>query len=98
MEHIENRTFDEINIGDTSRLERTLTEHDIKLFAVISGDINPAHVNPQYAMNSRFREVIRYCMWSGALISTVLGSEFPGPGRFTSARIRASLVHACRSR
>jgi phosphotransacetylase/acyl dehydratase len=80
MEHIENRTFDEIKIGDTATLERTLTEQDIKLFAVMSGDINPAHVDPEYAMSSRFREVIGHGMWSGALISTVLGTEFPGPG------------------
>ena len=80
MEYIENRTFDEINIGDGASLDRTLTEHDITLFAVMSGDINPAHVDPEYAKSSRFREVIGHGMWSGALISTVLGTEFPGPG------------------
>ena len=80
MQHIENRTFDEINVGDTATLERTLTEQDIKLFAVMSGDINPAHLDHEYAMSSRFREVIGHGMWSGALISTVLGTEFPGPG------------------
>jgi len=80
VEHIENRTFDEIQVGDTARLERTLTEQDITLFAVMSGDINPAHVDPEYAKSSRFREVIGHGMWSGALISTVLGTEFPGPG------------------
>ncbi|MCX7891207.1 MAG: bifunctional enoyl-CoA hydratase/phosphate acetyltransferase [Burkholderiales bacterium] len=80
MEHIENRTFDEIQVGDSATLERTLTEQDITLFAVMSGDINPAHVDPEYAKSSRFREVIGHGMWSGALISTVLGTEFPGPG------------------
>jgi acyl dehydratase len=80
MEFIENRLFDEIKIGDTTKLERTLTEQDIRLFAVMSGDINPAHVDPEYAMSSRFREVIGHGMWSGALISTVLGTVFPGPG------------------
>ena len=80
VEHIENRTFDEIQIGDTATLQRTLTERDITLFAVMSGDINPAHVDPEYAKSSRFREVIGHGMWSGALISTVLGTEFPGPG------------------
>jgi phosphotransacetylase/acyl dehydratase len=80
MEYIENRTYDEINAGDSATLVRTLTEQDIKLFAVMSGDINPAHVDPDYAMGSRFREVIGHGMWSGALISTVLGTQFPGPG------------------
>ena len=46
MEHIENRTFDEINVGDSATLVRTLSEQDITLFAVMSGDINPAHVDP----------------------------------------------------
>ena len=80
MEHIENRTFDEIQVGDCATLVRTLSEQDITLFAVMSGDINPAHVDPEYAKSSRFREVIGHGMWSGALISTVLGTEFPGPG------------------
>lgn len=80
MDTIENRTFDEIEPGDSATLVRTLTEQDIKLFAVMSGDINPAHVDPEYALNSRFREVIGHGMWSGALISTVLGTRFPGPG------------------
>jgi phosphotransacetylase/acyl dehydratase len=80
MEYIENRTYDEINVGDSATLVRTLTEQDIKLFAVMSGDINPAHVDPDYAMSSRFHEVIGHGMWSGALISTVLGTQFPGPG------------------
>jgi phosphotransacetylase/acyl dehydratase len=80
MAVIENRTFDEINVGDIATLERTLTEQDIMLFAVMSGDINPAHVDPDYATSSRFREVIGHGMWTGALISTVLGTDFPGPG------------------
>ncbi|HMA42378.1 MAG TPA: bifunctional enoyl-CoA hydratase/phosphate acetyltransferase, partial [Gemmatimonadales bacterium] len=80
MEYIENKTFDEIDLGDGASLTRTLTEQDITLFAVMSGDINPAHVDPEYAKSSRFREVIGHGMWSGALISTVLGTEFPGPG------------------
>jgi phosphate acetyltransferase len=80
VELIENRTFDEIGIGDSATLERTLTEQDITLFAVMSGDINPAHVDAEYATSSRFREVIGHGMWSGALISTILGTLFPGPG------------------
>jgi phosphate acetyltransferase len=80
MEYLENRTFDEIQVGDSAALTRTLTEQDIMLFAVMSGDINPAHVDPEYAKNSQFREVIGHGMWSAALISTVLGTQFPGPG------------------
>ena len=77
---IENRTYDEIKVGDISVLTRTLRPEDIQLFAIMSGDVNPAHVDPEYAHSSMFHEVIAHGMWGAALISTVLGTEFPGPG------------------
>ncbi|MCO6439631.1 MAG: bifunctional enoyl-CoA hydratase/phosphate acetyltransferase [Nitrococcus mobilis] len=80
QEFIENRTFDEIQIGDSASLERPLTLQDIKLFAALSGDVNPAHVDDDYARSSRFHGVIAHGMWGGALISTVLGTQLPGPG------------------
>jgi len=80
VDYIENRTFDEIKVGDTSILTRTLRPEDIQLFAIMSGDVNPAHVDPEFAHSSMFHEVIAHGMWGGALISTVLGTEFPGPG------------------
>ncbi|WP_346797853.1 bifunctional enoyl-CoA hydratase/phosphate acetyltransferase [Halomonas sp. Bachu 37] len=79
-EFIENRTFDEIQIGEQASLEKRLTMEDIKLFAIMSGDINPAHVDDDFAKSSRFQEVIAHGMWGGALISTVLGTQLPGPG------------------
>lgn len=77
---IENRTFDELAVGDSATLERRLTMDDIKLFAIMSGDVNPAHVDEDFAKSSRFQEIIAHGMWGGALISTVLGTEMPGPG------------------
>ena len=77
---IENRTYDEIEVGEAATLTRTLRPEDIQLFAIMSGDVNPAHVDPEYAHSSMFQEVIAHGMWGGALISTVLGTEFPGPG------------------
>src|SRR5919204_5441137 len=77
---IENRTYNQIAVGDSANLTRTLRPEDIQLFAVMSGDVNPAHVDPEYAHSSMFHEVIAHGMWGGALISTVLGTEFPGPG------------------
>jgi phosphate acetyltransferase len=79
-EFIENRTYAEINVGDGASLTRTLRPEDIQLFAIMSGDVNPAHVDPEYARSSMFHEVIAHGMWGGALVSTVLGTEFPGPG------------------
>jgi phosphate acetyltransferase len=78
--YIENRTYDEIQIGDVAVLTRTLRQEDIQLFAIMSGDVNPAHVDPEYAQSSMFQEVIAHGMWGAAMISTVLGTEFPGPG------------------
>ncbi|HTQ40052.1 MAG TPA: MaoC/PaaZ C-terminal domain-containing protein [Pirellulales bacterium] len=80
MNTIENRTFDEIKIGDSASLVRTLTKEDIDLFAVMSGDVNPAHVDEEYAKSSHFHHIIAHGMWGGALISTLLGTKLPGPG------------------
>lgn len=80
MDTIENRTFDELRIGDSASLTRTLTRRDIELFAVMSGDVNPAHLDDEYARSDMFHKVIAHGMWSGALISTVLGTQLPGPG------------------
>lgn len=80
MQYIENKTFDEIKIGDSAELTRKLKTEDIELFAVMSGDVNPAHVDEEYAKSDMFHEVIAHGMWGGALISAVLGTELPGPG------------------
>lgn len=80
MAMIENRTFDEIAVGDTASTTRTLTEQDIQLFAVVSGDVNPAHLDADYAATDMFHRIIAHGMWGGGLISAVLGTELPGPG------------------
>lgn len=77
---IENRTFDEIAVGDTASVIRTLREEDIQLFALVSGDVNPAHLDADYAATDIFHRVIAHGMWGGGLISAVLGTELPGPG------------------
>lgn len=80
MQYIENKTYDEISVGDSAELTRTLKPRDIELFAVMSGDVNPAHVDADYAKSDMFHGVIAHGMWGGALISAVLGTELPGPG------------------
>ncbi|TPW09054.1 MAG: phosphate acetyltransferase, partial [Acidimicrobiaceae bacterium] len=64
----------------SASLTRTMRPEDIQMFAIMSGDINPTHVDPEYARSSMFREVVAHGMWGGVLISNVLGTEFPGPG------------------
>ncbi len=80
LQYIENKTYDEISVGDSASLTRTLRPQDIELFAVMSGDVNPAHVDAAYAETDMFHGVIAHGMWGGALISAVLGTELPGPG------------------
>ena len=80
MDIIENRAFDEIKPGDTTSLVRTLSKEDIELFAVMSGDVNPTHVDELYASGDLFHKIIAHGMWGAALISTLLGTKLPGPG------------------
>ncbi len=77
---IENITFDELRIGQSAQLQRTLSLDDIRAFAAVSGDTNPAHLDAQYAAQTLFHDVIAHGMWGGALISALLGTQFPGPG------------------
>jgi phosphate acetyltransferase/phosphate butyryltransferase len=80
MEYIENQTFDEIALGASASLTRTLTWDDIQLFVAMSGDVNPAHVDAEFAQSDFFHKIIAHGMWGAALISTLLGTKLPGPG------------------
>jgi phosphate acetyltransferase/phosphate butyryltransferase len=80
LELIRNRTFDEIRIGDRASIERTLTMADIQLFAAMSGDVNPQHIDAEFAASTRYQGVIAHGMWGAALISAVLGTRLPGAG------------------
>jgi phosphotransacetylase/acyl dehydratase len=77
---IENRTFDEMTIGETASLSHTVTQRDIDLFATVTGDVNPAHVDPAYAETDMFHHIIIHGMWGAGLISAALGTRLPGPG------------------
>ena len=77
---LENHPFAEIRVGDGASLVRRVTERDIQLFAAVSGDVNPAHVDALYANNSVLHGIIAHGMLGASMISTVLGTRFPGPG------------------
>jgi phosphotransacetylase/acyl dehydratase len=79
-EFLENHPFAEIRVGDSASLVRQVSNRDIQLFAAVSGDVNPAHVDALYAKSSHFHEIIAHGMLGASLISTVLGTRFPGPG------------------
>ncbi len=80
VDWLENRPYSEIRIGDTASLERRVTNRDIQLFAAVSGDVNPAHVDAVYAKSSRFHGIIAHGMLGASLISTLLGTRLPGIG------------------
>ena len=77
---IENRPLSELKVGDSASLTRNFTQDDVQIFALMSGDVNPAHVDAEFAASDPFHKVVAHGMWTGALISTVLGTELPGPG------------------
>jgi len=79
-EFLENRTFDELVLGESASLSHTVTQRDIDLFAAATGDVNPAHVDAAYAATDMFHHIIIHGMWGAGLISAVLGTKLPGPG------------------
>jgi len=80
MDSIRNRPLSELQTGDHAELVRTLTSRDIELFAAITGDVNPLHVEHDFARKHLFHHVVAHGMWLGGLISSVLGTMLPGPG------------------
>ncbi|MFM0649605.1 bifunctional enoyl-CoA hydratase/phosphate acetyltransferase [Paraburkholderia bryophila] len=77
---LHNRTFAELAIGESASLVRTAGLDDIQLFAAMSGDVNPAHVDAAFASHDMFGHVVVQGMWTAGLISALLGTRLPGPG------------------
>ena len=67
-------------VGQAASVSRTISESDVYLFAGVTGDLNPAHTNEEYAKNTHFKTRIAHGMLSAGLISAVLGMHLPGPG------------------
>ena len=80
MERITNRTFEEIQLGDSCQRKHTVEEKDLILFAAVSGDHNPVHLDAEYAATTPFKGQIAHGMFTGALISAALAMDLPGPG------------------
>ncbi len=74
------KTIEQLGVGDSAEFGKTITEADIYLYAGITGDFNPTHVNESYAQNTFFKTRIAHGMLSAGLISSVLGNLLPGPG------------------
>lgn len=67
-------------VGEQARLTKTVTESDVATFAELIGDHNPIHTDDEYARNSRFGRRVAHGIFTGGLISAVLGNHLPGPG------------------
>ncbi len=74
------RTFDQLEVGDSSEFSKTISEADVYLYAGISGDLNPAHINEVYAQGTFFKNRIAHGMLTAGFISAVIGMQLPGPG------------------
>ncbi len=73
-------TIEQLKLGQRASFSKTVSESDVYLFAGISGDFNPAHINQAYAEQTPFKTRIAHGMLSASFISTVLGTQLPGPG------------------
>ena len=77
---IAGKSIDQIKVGDTAEFAKTVTETDIYLYAGITGDFNPAHVNEVYAKNTFFKTRIAHGMLTAGFISAIIANQLPGPG------------------
>jgi 3-hydroxybutyryl-CoA dehydratase len=80
MPTISNFTYDEIHIGQKAQYQKQVSANDIVLFAAASGDLNPVHLDAEFAAATSFGEPIAHGMLTGAIISAAIAMELPGPG------------------
>nr|WP_272887018.1 MaoC family dehydratase [Phenylobacterium aquaticum] len=72
--------FEDLQVGQSAEMTRSVTEADIQAFAAVSGDTNPVHLDEAYAQTTSFQGRIAHGMLSAAYISAVIGTQLPGPG------------------
>ena len=72
--------LNDIEVGMTASFAKTITDADILMFAGVSGDTNPVHLNEEFACGTPFKGRIAHGMLTASLISTALGTKLPGPG------------------
>ena len=72
--------FSELQVGQSAEFTKTVTESDVVMYAGITGDFNPMHVNEEYARQTQFGGRIAHGMLTAGFISAVLGMKLPGEG------------------
>ena len=80
MSRLENHTYNELECGQQASIQHSVSEQDLQLFAAVSGDVNPVHLDEAFAAATPFKGRIAHGMFSGALISAAIACELPGPG------------------
>ena len=80
MDELHGFYFEDLTVGMSAVFAKTLTDADVVMFAGISGDTNPVHLNKSFAEGTMFKECVAHGMLSASFISTVLGTRLPGPG------------------
>jgi 3-hydroxybutyryl-CoA dehydratase len=80
MDELRGKYLDEISDGMTAVFSKTVTDADIVLFAGISGDTNPVHLDEEFAKPTMFKGRIAHGMLTAGFISAVFGTKLPGPG------------------
>ncbi|HVL02010.1 MAG TPA: MaoC/PaaZ C-terminal domain-containing protein [Dongiaceae bacterium] len=86
MDYLENIPFDELQEGQTAEYVKTVSADDIKLFAIISGDTNPLHLDEEYAKTTRFGRCIAHGSICGIIVSAAVATKLPGPGTIYAAQ------------
>lgn len=77
---MQGRFFEDLSVGDSAGMTRTVTDEVIQAFAEVSTDSNPVHLDQAYAEGTMFKGRIAHGMLSGAYVSAVIGMQLPGPG------------------
>jgi 3-oxoacyl-[acyl-carrier protein] reductase len=72
--------FDALKVGDCRQLVKTITQEDLRRFVEMTGDDNPLHVNREFAAETAFKDIVVHGMLGASFISTVIGTQLPGPG------------------
>ena len=80
MEKVEGMYLEDMNVGQSASFAKTITEADIVMYAGVSGDTNPLHLDSEYAETTIFKSRIAHGMLTAGLISAVIGTKLPGPG------------------
>jgi len=80
MSNLSNFTYDEIAVGQEASYSKVVDEEGVKLFAALSGDVNPVHLDAEFAAGTMFKQRIAHGMFTGGLISAAIAMELPGPG------------------